>query len=137
MPGLSSYSAQRLYDLMLNPSTREKPVFLALHRGYVDDNAYSNEMSYGGYARQPVDSFYATMESGTDGEVTLVARNGSVVIFPTSSGPDMTVTHWAIWDAQTVGSGNVLFSGVAPSPRVIETGDAPYVRPDELEIFIL
>lgn len=134
MAGLSRYAAQGLFDRTLNPSLREAPTFLALHKAAVDDETYGGEADFAGYARVPINSMYAqvTVESG--GEVVLVARNGSEVSFIQSGGPINLITHWAIWDAEVVGDGNVLYSGLLEFSKIVEYGDIVVLRPDAVEI---
>lgn len=137
MAGLSTYAAQRVFDLLLNPSTRERPTYLALHRGVVDDASYGNEANYGGYTRQDLNSMYASFVAGADGEVTLVAKNGGKLMFQGSGGPQNTLTHWAIWDSPNRQEGNVLFSGSLVAQRAIDVGDAPVVHPNEITIYFI
>jgi len=132
MSGLSRYAAQALFDRTLNPSTRERPVYLALHSGPVNDETYGSEAHFTGYVRQPANSLYATVVAALDGEVMLVAKNGSAIEFPASSGPMETITHWALWDDPVTGAGNVLYSGAMASSRVVEDGDFVVVWPGEL-----
>ena len=134
MAGLSRFSAQLLFDRTLNPSTRERPNFLALHKGPIDDESYGNEVDYSGYARQTLNSMYATIIQVGDGEVTLQAMNGNPVDFPVSLGPITNITHWAIWDSQTIGEGNVLYSGSLGLNRYVNVSDQPSVKAGAIEI---
>lgn len=137
MAGLSFYAAQRVFDLLLNPSTRERAVYVALHRASVDDHAYGSEANCGAYARQPLNSMYSSAVVGASGEVTLVAKNGGELVFPVSTGPDQSFTHWAIWDAAALGEGNVLFSGILTAGRTVAAGEAPYIRDNELTLYFI
>lgn len=137
MSGLSRYAAQGLFDRTLNPSTREAPNFLALHKAAVDDEAYGGEADYIGYVRMPLNSMYAQVTPTVGGEVVLIARNGSQVIFPSSEGPINLLTHWAIWDTETIGDGNVLYSDALAFSKILEFGDVLIVQPDELALSFL
>lgn len=129
MAGLSKYLALALFNMSLNPVrssfTPPTSLYLGLHTAAPSDSTYGKEATYGSYARQALNSL--TAEPGTEtvaGDVDIVVTNGSAITFPASSGPSaQTVTHWAIWDSQVVGDGNVLYSGALATPRSVTLDD--------------
>lgn len=76
-----------------------------------------------GYARQtlnPLDANW-TAASSTDG----LTDNATAIVFPTAVGGAWgTVTHFAILDNATWGSGNLLLHGALNAPVVINNGNA-------------
>lgn len=128
MSGLSKHLALSLFNMSLNPVRfpYDPPagLWLSLHTAAPSDSTYGNEATYGGYARQSINSLTAAPQTEVDGDVDIVITNGSAVVFPAStSDAGQTVTHWAIWDTQAVGDGNILYSGPLGSPRLIVLGD--------------
>lgn len=143
MAGLSKYLALALFNATLNPLrtilTPPPGLWLALHTSATGDASYGHEATYGAYARQEINSLTSdsSVENG-QGDVTITVTNGSPVVFPVSTGPSgQTITHWAIWDSETVGDGNVLYSGALASPRLIVTGDSVVIPENNLQITIV
>lgn len=142
MPGMSKHLATMLYNLTLNPSRGQiqvsppDSIFLALHSSAPDDQSYGGEASYGGYARVSIESLTAEVIDVGGGEFTLRVTNNLAVTFPESTGPEETCTHWAIWDAQAKGDGNILYSGALSSARLVSTGDAVVVAQGDLVLDI-
>ena len=140
MPGLSKHLATALFNMSLNPvrSAYTPPLglWIGLHTAAPSDSTYGKEATFGAYARQPVNSL--TADSGAedvDGEVELVIKNGSAVTFPASTGPaNQTITHWAIWDSEAVGDGNILYSGSLGSSRMISVGDSVVIPEGNITI---
>lgn len=142
MAGISKYLGLALFDASLNPVRNNFPLpeglYLALHTAAPSDDSYGNEATFGAYARQPLNSLTATTVAGTGaGDVDIQITNGAPLIFPESTGPaGQTITHWAIWDSVTVGEGNVLYSGVLSSARLIVIGDSVVVPEGNITITI-
>lgn len=131
MSGLSKYLALQLFNSTLNP-VRESfappaALYLGLHTAAPSDSTYGNEATFGGYARQPLNSLTAVASAETTGgDVDVVVTNGSAVVFPasTSTAGLQIITHWAIWDTAATGDGNILYSGALASSRGIALGDS-------------
>ena len=142
MSGLSKYLALALFNASLNPvrSAFAPPtgLYLALHTAAVDDSVYGSEASYAAYARQPLNSLVASTQAGTGtGDLDVLVTNGSALVFPASTSvAGQTISHWAIWDSEAVGDGNVLYSGALGSPRLIVLGDSVVVPETSLTLVI-
>lgn len=142
MSGLSKHLALALFNNSLNPvrTAYEPPVglWLALHTAAPSDATYGNEASFASYARQALNSLTATPQTETaGGDLDILASNGSAVIFPASTGAvGQTITHWAIWDSQAAGTGNVLYSGSLGAARTVNSGDSVVVGQGQLTLTI-
>lgn len=142
MAGLSKYLALALFNMALNPvrASFTPPVglWLALHTAPPSDSTYGHEATFGGYARQTLNSLTANpLPETAAGDVDIFVTNGSAVVFPESTGPTgQTITHWAIWDSATAGDGNVLFSGPLASSRLILVGDSVVVGEGNIALTI-
>ena len=75
----------------------------------------SNEVSGGGYARQPA-TFVKT--SGPD---PTVYNNDSTITFPTASTPWGTIAYFGIWSA--VSGGDLLAYNAVDTPKSVDIGD--------------
>jgi hypothetical protein len=142
MAGLSKFLALALFNATLNPTRAAlaPPIglWLGLHTAPPGDALYGQEATYGAYVRQPLNSLTAETTAETAaGDVEVIITNGSALIFPASTGPSpQSVTHWAIWDAETVGDGNILYSGNLGSSRLIVVGDSVVVPEGNIAITI-
>lgn len=142
MAGLSKYLALALFNMSLNPvrAAYAPPggLWIGLHTSAPSDSTYGSEATFGAYARQPVNSL--TAETATEtvaGDVDVVVKNGSALVFPASTGPaGQTITHWAIWDSEAVGDGNILYSGALVSSRLIVVGDSVVIPENAITITI-
>lgn len=65
-----------------------------------------------------------------------VVSNTASLSFEESSGDWGTVTHFAIFDSQTVGSGNLLIYGPLSTPRTVETATIMTVKAGYLKLSI-
>lgn len=142
MSGLSKHLALALFNMSLNPvrSSYAPPsgLWIALHSGAPSDSTYGGEATFGAYARQACNSLTAeTAPETVAGDVDVIVTNGSALIFPASTGPaGQTITHWAIWDSQVVGDGNILYSGSLGSSRLIVPGDSVVIPEYAIQITI-
>lgn len=141
MAGLSKYLALALFNMSLNPVrasyTPPDGLWLALHTAPPDDSTYGYEATFGAYARQALNSLTSLPTPGSLGNVDIVVTNGSALVFPASTGPSpQTISHWAIWDRQAVGDGNILYSGSLGTPRLIAVGDSVVVPETSISISI-
>ncbi len=135
----SNYLENKLLDHVLrygsSPFTAPSTVYLALFVN-TSGNAATNleagtltdEVSTSGtaYARQSI-TFGTAASSGQ-------ISNTAAVTFPTATASFGTITHVAIMDGDTEGSGNVLFWGAVTTSKTIDTGDTFQVSTGNLTI---
>lgn len=139
MPGFSKALAQQIFDATL-ASTRtslsaKSGVWMSLHTAAPDDNSGGNEASYSGYARVNIASAMTSSTTGSAPEQTITATNTSDINFPASTGATQTVTHWAIWSDQTLGTSSYLmYSGSLSSSRSVQSGDVVVIPAGQLVI---
>lgn len=142
MAGISKHLALALFNMSLNPvrAAYTPPIglWIALHTDAPSDASYGKEATYAGYARQSMNSLTATMVTETaGGDVDIRVTNGSAVVFPASTAVSgQTITHWAIWDSELAGDGNILYSGPIGTPRLIVTGDSVVIPETSIVLLI-
>ena len=139
MAGLSKYLALAIFNMALNPIraafTPPDVIYLALHTAAPSDATYGNEVGYAGYARQLVSNLTASTGTEVLGELTVNVTNGTAFTFPNSTDVvDYTITHWAIWDSQAVGTGNILISGALGTPRMVAVGAGLVIPQGSLQV---
>ena len=110
----SNYLENALVDYVLrNTGTPTSAnVYLALFTTDPGEDASGTEVSGNGYARQA---------TAFDAPANGVTQNTALESFTASGGNFGTVTHFAIFDALTVG--NMLYYGVMTASKVINDGD--------------
>lgn len=141
MAGLSKYLALALFNMSLNPvrASYAPPggLWIALHTSAPSDATYGSEATYAGYVRQTLNSLTAETGAEVAGNVDVVVKNGSIIVFPASTGvAGQTITHWSIWDSATAGDGNILYSGPLASPRLVVGGDSVVIPENAITITI-
>lgn len=142
MAGLSKYLALALFNMSLNPvrSSFAPPdgLWISLHTAAPSDSTYGGEATYAGYARQPINSLTAnTLTEDASGNADVLITNGSAIVFPASTSiTSQAITHWAIWDKQAAGDGNILYSGPLGAARLIVTGDSVVVPEAAIALLI-
>lgn len=139
MPGFSKALAQQIFDATLASSrtslTAKSGVWMSLHTAAPDDNTGGNEATYSGYARVNIASLMTSSTTGTAPEQTITATNTSDINFPASTGTTQTVTHWAIWSDQTLGtSAYLMYSGSLSASRSVQSGDVVVIPAGQLTV---
>lgn len=139
MPGFSKALSQAIFDATLASSrtslTARAGVWMSLHTAAPDDNSGGNEATYAGYARVNIASLMTSSTTGSSPEQTITATNTGDINFPASTGATQTVTHWAIWSDQTLGTGaNLMYSGSLSASRSVQSGDVVVIPAGQLVI---
>lgn len=136
MSAASNYLENALLDHVLGGSTFSQPgtLYLALFTN-TSGNAASNlesgtltdEVTTSGsaYAREAI-----TFGAASGGS----ASNSATVTFTAATANWGTITHVAVMDGSTAGSGNVLFYGAVTTSKTIESGDTFQVSSSNLTI---
>ena len=132
MGSLTDFSENELLDHVYNAAyTAPTNIYLALATADPTDAATGASMNEvanaNGYARTEI-----TVGAATSRRVTQDAD----VTFPQATGSWGTVSHWAIVDTSTYGSGNVLAHGAFNTAKSIENGNTPSVANGEVYVEI-
>lgn len=116
---ISDYLEKELLDHTLKVGSYAQPtVYMALGTAMTgDDHADFTECTAAnGYAR-----IATAWNAASSRQVT----NNGALTFPQASGSWGTVTHWALYDGDVEGSGNMLAWGQVVPSRAIGDGDTP------------
>jgi hypothetical protein len=114
----SNYLRGKVIDLSLRATAYSAPasVYVSLHTADPTAGAIAGtEVSGGWYARK-VATFSAQSTAGQ------TSNAGTITYDPVTGGP-VTVTHFAVWDAETLG--NMLYYGSLASSKTFATTDVP------------
>lgn len=130
MGSLTDYSELELLDHVFNAAySPASTIYLALATADPTDAATGASMNEcansGSYARTAI-AFSAAASRR-------VTQNGTVT-FPKATGSWGTVSHWAIVDTNTYGSGNVLAHGAFAASKAIATDNTPSVADTEIYV---
>jgi len=137
MSAASNYLENKVLDHVLKNTSFSQPgsLFLALFNN-TSGNAATNleagtltdEVSTSGtaYARTAI-----TFNAASSGSAT---NNGAVTFAAATGAGFGTVTHVAVMDGGTAGSGNVLFWGAVTTAKTIDAGDTFAVSNNNLTI---
>ena len=82
-----------------------------------------------GYARVPL----SAMSEPVNG----VVSNTSPIDFNESTASWGVITHYVIYDSETVGSGNLLMYGELSAPRTVEASTVMTIRNDSLKLSVV
>lgn len=102
-------------------------VWVALYTSNPGEDASGNEVGDSGYSRQSIKQDVETLAAAWTEPTEEVLGGGHFVEntrriqFPPIDGVAVTVTHFALWDAQV--GGNMLYYGKFDAPKTIEYGD--------------
>ena len=111
----------------IQPSAGAGSFYVALFKSDPGEGATGLEADYTGYAR------VAVARSAVGWDVTgNVASNVSEIIWPTSSGVDNTITHFAIYTAST--GGDMIGSGALSGAVTINNGDTPKAAVGQIQV---
>lgn len=125
MGAATNYLEDAILNHVLRNTSYTSPttVYLALFTSAPGEIGGGTEVSGGNYSRQPV-SF--TAPSGG------VTSNDSNVNFPVATADWGTITHFAIFDAET--SGNMLLYDALTQSKVVQVGDQLIFKAGDLSI---
>lgn len=123
----SNYLRGKVIDGSLRATTYTAPtnVYVSLHTADPTAGATAGtEVSGGWYARK-LGTFAAQSTAGQ------TSNSNTITYDPVTSGP-VTVTHFAVWDAATLG--NMLYYGPLASSKTFATTDVPSWLPGQVAI---
>lgn len=144
MAAASTYLQKKLLDLVLRGMPYPVPeiVYLALYTGPVSADGVGLEVEDSNYHRMPVSSETASgilADSWSEPAYDEVfdghyIENTDRVLFPPIDDIDITVTHYALWDA--VEGGNMLFYGEFDVPKTVGYSDVVGILPQTLKFLL-
>ena len=125
MSAISNYLEAALINVSLRATAYSAPatVYAALFTTDPGEAGAGDEVSGGSYIRKA-----AAFDAPTDG----VTQNTSAVTFTQATGDWGTITHVAVFDAES--EGNMLFYGILDASKAIGTGDQFVIAAGDLEI---
>ena len=136
MSAASNYLENKVLDHVLRVASYTQPsgLWLALFTNgsgnaaaNLEAGTLTDEISTSGsaYGRQSI-----SFNSASSGS----SASSATVTFSTATSNWGTITHVAVMDGSTAGSGNVLFYGAVTTSKTIETGDTFQVSSGNLTI---
>lgn len=137
MSQASDYLEDKLLDHVLRNTAYTSPttVYVGLFTsdpsvGNTDEEleagTIDNEVSGFDYTRKA-----ATFSAASGGSIT---TSGNITFDPANGGDWGTITHVAIMDASTAGTGNVLFYGQLATEKLIQDGDTFQITAGNLTV---
>lgn len=107
--------------------------WFALHTEDPGTDGSGAEVTGGDYERVEIPSNTTNWSAPTTGTGVEAITNLLTLTFPVPTADWGTITHWALWTADT--GGEVLIYGEFPTPRAVLLGDvAPIVPPSQVTI---
>ena len=126
MAGFSTFLAnQVLNETLVDPyASRYLALFVA---DPTDNNDTTKEVSGAWYTRKGTGSWASPNNGATE-------NNGTIQYAPVT-GAQVSISHWGIYDAPTVG--NLLYNGAFAVPKTFNVDDFPVIGPGDLDISLL
>ncbi|MFV1943490.1 hypothetical protein VPH49_22000 [Pseudomonas luteola] len=120
MSGFSDYLENQLINTTLRgTSYTGGGVYVALFRTDPTDAGTGTELADSGYVRQRAHS--SSVSDGFTVPSNGSASNARNLVFPAIVDTQVTVTHWAIFDAQT--GGNMLYHAPLTNSKTLDPSD--------------
>jgi len=115
----TNYLENKVLDHTLATAAFTAPsaIYVGLFTNEPAEDGTGTEVSGNGYARQVI-----VFNAASSGQATGPATGGGAVEFTATGGVWGTITHFALFDAET--SGNMLYKGELTVPKVIADGDS-------------
>ena len=132
MAGFSDFLELELLDHVFGNAAYTAPatLYVALFTATPSDAGGGTECTGGSYDRADVTNNATNCPAASGG----AKANGTAITFPTATGSWGVVTHFGIFDANTVG--NLLCWGALTASKTIDTGDTPSFAIGELDILL-
>lgn len=127
MTAFSAHLETQILNAVLRniPYTSPNPVFVGLYTTWGVGDAPGTEVAGGSYARTA-----ASFTVPDDGSCTNAGP--SALAFPIATTDWGTITHFALFDDDTLG--NVLFHAALTTPIVVGSGDTAQFPPGTLKV---
>jgi len=126
MAGLSDYLENKLLDHVLKTAAYTVPtnIYVALFTAAPTDAGGGTEVSGSGYAR--------TVMNAWDIAAAGASANTNAITFPEATGSQGTITHFALFDASTLG--NMLGWAALTASKAVGTGDTVSFAAGDLDV---
>lgn len=139
MSAFSDYLEEGILQHTLRGNSLPTPstIYIALFSSDPTDAASGNEVTDSGYVRQDaakggtIDSGWTAPATSSDGKMT---SNAKLVQFPPIADGTVTVSHYAIFDAQT--GGNMLYHAPFTVAKTLEINDVLSIDVGGIEIVL-
>lgn len=118
---LSTYAANKILDHLNGKAALAMPTaHIALFTSNPGVTGAGAETTYPGYARA------ATTTATWAAAAAAASDSAAQISFPAKTGgADVTITHWAIFDAAA--AGNLIQFGAFIAAKTYQTGDIPFI----------
>jgi hypothetical protein len=124
----TDYARKKIVDDLTGVAPYSPPdLYLSLHTGDpTESGSHANEVSGGGYARQPLAGVMGAADP------TGFSVNTTLISFGPATDDWGTITYLAIEDA--VSGGNMIIPGVPSTPRTIASGQPLQIPVGQLRL---
>lgn len=125
MGAFTDYLEDKLLDHTLRNVAYTPPttIYVGLFTSAPGETGGGTEVSGGDYARQA-----ATFDAAANGQTS----NSADIVFPVATADWGTITHIALFDADT--AGNMLYYGALSVSKIIQVGDQFIIKAGNLTI---
>jgi len=130
---LSNYAEEKIAHVLLRGVAFTSPgeVFLALFTSDPGEAGAGSETSYTNYTRVSCGNVPASAFTAIDANG--MTQNANTVVFPAVGGvSSVTISHWALFDAATLG--NMLLYGPLTASKTLDPTDVPSFPTNALKI---
>lgn len=138
MAALSTAQANAILDAILREVAYTPPdgLFLSLHTadpGVTGANELPNAEAYARVQIRPTGAGAGTMTAAA----ARASSNSTDLVFPEAGGDGWPqATHWGLWDAAAVGTGNFVIGGALTTPRTAGVGVAIRIPAGDLDVTV-
>jgi len=123
----TDYAENKILNLMRNAAWTNFAAYVGLHTSATADAGTGTEVSGGDYVRKLAGLSEATGAGGA-------TSNASDITFTTATANWGTITHCALWDAES--GGNMIMHSVLDASKAIDTGDTFKINAGDLDVTV-
>jgi len=139
MAAFSDYLEEGVLNHTLRGQTLSTPstIYIALFTTDPTDEATGNELTDSAYVRQDAAKGESIGNGWTSPSVSgdgMSVSNAKVIQFPPIADGSVTITHYALFDAQT--GGNLLYHGAFTVSKTLEVNDVLSIDIGGLQVIV-
>ncbi|GAH34945.1 unnamed protein product [marine sediment metagenome] len=127
MAEFTDYAENKILNLLRNIAWAQFPAYVALFTTAPNDAGEGTEVSGAGYARQLAGLSEAVGSGGA-------TSNASDITFPTAEEDWGTVTHIALYDAES--GGNMIMHSALDAEKAVGDGDTFKINAGDLDVTV-